>query len=62
MRIGQVAHALGISRDTIRRLERRGIVLPKRDWAGQRRFCDTDVERLRAVLFAPTKKHEGSSK
>ena len=51
MRIGELAKRLGISRDTIRRLERRGLLAPKRDWAGHRRFTEADLERIRNVLF-----------
>ncbi len=53
MRIGDVARALGVSRDTIRRLERRGVVSPQRDWLGQRRFTEEDLAYLRTILFAP---------
>jgi excisionase family DNA binding protein len=51
MRIGQVADVLGVSRDTIRRLERAGVIAPQRDWAGHRRFNPADLERLRVALF-----------
>ncbi len=51
MRIAEFAKALGVSRDTIRRLERRGVIAPKRDWAGHRRFTEADLDRMRAILF-----------
>ncbi len=51
MRIGELAKRLGISRDTIRRLEKRGVIVPKRDWNNHRRFSEADLERLRAALF-----------
>ncbi len=51
MRIGDVARILGVSRDTLRRLERQGVVAPGRDWNRHRRFTQADVERLRVVLF-----------
>lgn len=51
MRIGEFAKTLGISRDTIRRLERRRIITPSRDWAGHRRFTPEDLARLREVLY-----------
>lgn len=51
MRIGELAKALGISRDTIRRLERRRIIAPSRDWAGHRRFTGEDLARLREILY-----------
>ncbi len=60
MRIGDVARALGISRETICRLERRGVLTPRRDWAGHRRFTDADLARLRSALFKkPAKQAEG---
>jgi predicted site-specific integrase-resolvase len=34
MRISEFSKALGVSRDTVRRLERRGLIRPTRDWAG----------------------------
>ncbi len=60
MRIGQAAEKLGVSRDTIRRLERRGLVAGKRDWAGHRRFTEADLRRIREVLFEQVKTQEGS--
>ena len=54
MRIGKAAKALGVSADTIRRLERRGQITADRDWAGHRRFSEEDLQRLRLVLFRKT--------
>ncbi len=51
MRISEFGKLLGVSRDTIRRLEKRGIIVPKRDWNGHRRFSEADLERLREALF-----------
>ena len=51
VRIAEFAKALGVSRDTIRRLERRGVISAKRDWAGHRRFTEADLDRIRAILF-----------
>lgn len=51
MHIGDLARVLGISRDTIKRLERKGLLAPKRDWAGHRRFTAADLERVRVFLF-----------
>ena len=51
MRIGELAKLLGISRDTIRRLEKRGVLAPKRDWAGHRRFTKEEIARIRDLLF-----------
>ena len=51
MRIGAIAKELGVSRDTIRRLERRGLISAERDWAGHRRFSKNDLELARTFLF-----------
>ena len=60
MRIGVVAKILGVSCDTIRRLERRGLVKPGRDWAGHRRFSPNDLEQLRDMLFHKGGEHGAS--
>jgi excisionase family DNA binding protein len=59
VRIGEAAHALGVSRDTIRRLERRGMITASRDWAGHRRFTEADIARLRTLLFGRNTGGEG---
>lgn len=51
MRITEFARALGISPDTVRRLEERGLVTATRDWVGHRRFNGADLARARAALF-----------
>lgn len=52
-RISAVAHATGLSVDTIRMWERRyQLVAPARDAAGVRRYSDADVERLRLMRRA----------
>ena len=51
MRIGEFARQLGVHPDTVRRLERRGLLPTMRDWAGQRRFVASDLERARRLLF-----------
>jgi excisionase family DNA binding protein len=53
MRIGAVASVIGVSRDTLRRLEREGVMTPLRDRVGHRRFSEADIERIRAALFSP---------
>jgi excisionase family DNA binding protein len=50
MRIAEFARRLGVSRDTLRRWERRGLIAPSRDWAGHRRFTQADFERLRPLV------------
>lgn len=56
MRIKQFASAVGVSPDTLKRLERQGLLIPVRDWAGHRRYSAEDLERARVLLFAPTGK------
>lgn len=51
-RIGETAQQLGISRDTIKRLERRGLINPARDWAGHRRFDEETIQRLRELVYS----------
>lgn len=58
MRIGEVARLLSISKDTLRRWERQGLISPTRDWTNARRYQPEDVERLKVLCFrraAPTK-------
>jgi excisionase family DNA binding protein len=50
MRIAEFARRLGVSRDTVRRWERRGLIVPSRDWAGHRRFTQADLERVRPLV------------
>ncbi|MBI3768218.1 MAG: MerR family transcriptional regulator [Deltaproteobacteria bacterium] len=50
MRIGKAAERVGIHVSTVRRLEGRGLIQPRRDWAGHRRFTEADVERLRQLV------------
>jgi excisionase family DNA binding protein len=51
MRISEFARQLGVSPDTVRRLERRGVITPARDWAGHRRFTGDDVRQVQALLL-----------
>lgn len=51
MRTKKFAAALGVSPDTVRRLERRGVLTATRDWAGHRRFSEEELSRARARLF-----------
>ena len=60
MRTGQFATALGVSPDTVRRLERRGVITATRDWAGHRRFSDDELSRARTSLF-PRSAHRARS-
>jgi DNA-binding transcriptional MerR regulator len=53
VRIGDVAKEIGMSKDTLKRLERQGVVQPKRDRVGHRRYTQVEVEQIRAALFRP---------
>jgi excisionase family DNA binding protein len=57
MRIREAATTVGISPDTIRRLEREGLITPARDWAGHRRFSAEDLHQLRALVFSRPIEH-----
>lgn len=56
LRIGEVAHRVGIHPSTIRSFERRGLLTPPRDWAGQRRFTEADVQRLQELVGTAAKR------
>jgi DNA-binding transcriptional MerR regulator len=51
LRIGQVAKEIGVSDQTIRNLEKRGLISPQRDWDGNRIFGPGDVEKIASILF-----------
>lgn len=53
MRIGGVSSEMKVSRDWLRRLERKGVVTPLRDRVGHRRYSEADIQRIRAALFPP---------
>lgn len=47
--IGEAARMLGVSVDTIRRWEAKGLITATRTPLGQRRFAASEVERVRAA-------------
>lgn len=47
MRISEASHFLGLCTDTIRNLERRGVIRCTRNAWGQRIFSRSELERLR---------------
>jgi DNA-binding transcriptional MerR regulator len=53
MRIGQTAQQLGISITTLKRLEKRGLIHPRKDRNGQRRYTDHDIATLQALYYPP---------
>ena len=46
--IGAAARRLGVSVNTLRRWDERGLITSTRTLGGQRRFLTEDVERLRS--------------
>lgn len=52
MRIGEFSKLLDVSRDTVRRLERSGVLVPQRDWTGARRFTEADLKIAQKALFS----------
>ena len=60
-RIGEVAALVGVHPNTIRNLERRGLLHPTRDWTGQRRFTEKDVAALYAFVAQPPARRRKAS-
>lgn len=56
LRIGEVARLIGVHANTIRNLERRGLLHPARDWTGTRRFTEEDVATLRSLFKRPAER------
>lgn len=52
-RVNTVARRLGVHTSTIKRLEARGLFNPVRDRVGHRRYSESDLTRLREILFGP---------
>lgn len=50
LRTIDLARSVGVSLETIRRLERRGLLRCVRDYRGWRAFAPAEVERLRELL------------
>ena len=51
LRTKETADVLGVKVCTVLLLERRGLLPAVRDWAGQRRFLQGDVEKFRKQLM-----------
>ena len=52
MSIGELAKAVGVSRDTLRHYERKGVIAPARSANGYRVYLTETVERVRLVRRA----------
>jgi len=53
MRIGDAARRVGISPTTLKRLEQRGLIQPRKDRNGQRRYTEDDIATIRALYYPP---------
>ena len=51
MRIAQAAQQVGISPTTLKQLEKRGLIHPRKDRNGQRRYTIDDIQRIRALYY-----------
>lgn len=51
MRMREFCKQLGIHRSTVLRLEAKGILHSKRDWAGHRRFTEEDLQQALRLLY-----------
>lgn len=49
--IGDVANMMGLSRDTLRYYEKRGILSSQREGNGYRYYTDQDISRLISILY-----------
>ena len=49
-RIGDVANLMGLSRDTLRYYEKRGILSSKKEKNGYRYYTEEDIYRLFSIL------------
>lgn len=54
MKIGDLARAGGVSVETVRFYQRRGLLSEPPRGAGVRRYAESDVERLRSIRAAQT--------
>lgn len=50
-KIGDVANLMGLSRDTLRHYEKRGILTSQRGDNGYRYYTDQDISRLISILY-----------
>ena len=51
MRITQAAQQVGLSISTLKRLEKRGLIHPRKDRNGQRRYTIDDIQRIRELYY-----------
>ena len=51
MRIARAAQLLELSTSTLKRLEKRGLIHPRKDRNGQRRYTIDDIQRIRELYY-----------
>jgi len=51
-RVGELAEAAGVSADTLRHYERKGILRPRRSGNGYREYAEDSLERVRMIRQA----------
>ena len=55
--VGQVADMLGVQSAFVRRLDTEGVVSPQRSSGGQRRYSQTEIERVEVVATMADQGH-----
>ena len=60
--ISELAKAVGLHPETLRRLERRGLIAPRRDLNGWRRYEQETVDTIRTLYAFRRPDSEESSK
>jgi DNA-binding transcriptional MerR regulator len=53
MRIARAAQLLELSTSTLKRLEKRGLIHPRKDRNGQWRYTESDIATIRALYYPP---------
>ena len=51
IRITEAARQIGVHPNTLRRLEKRGVITAKRDWVGHRFFLPEELKQIEQILF-----------
>jgi len=59
MLLSAAAKAVELHPNTLRKLEKKGLIKPSRDWNGWRRFSPEDLEMLRRLLRGETSGSKG---
>lgn len=51
VRITEAARQVGVHPNTLRRLEKRGVIVARRDWVGHRFFSPEELKKIEKILF-----------